>query len=238
MTGKTQRRRADLRKRLGETRPDGRQRCWVFQCPDPPGNASGNGLGRFCRKHLEHYRRHGDPLKPSYKAAQIAPHRKKAKRWVKANAKDRLVLQALRRIETICRNAGPATPANNLQGLDASQKARAVWARLRQRQADLVDIVATIAGVFMCHESDPQKGKREYRQVQIGKALNRMGGGTVKRWPTHYTDSALPREKVLRRFPASEGRVLRELGKRAEEAVESLLHDRAAEIGACCPGFN
>jgi hypothetical protein len=223
MVSGRQRKRVDLTKRLRETRPDGRQRCWVFQCPDPPGNASGNGLGRFCRKHLEHYRRHGDPLKPSYKAAQIAPYRKKAKRWIKANAKDRFVLQALRRIETICQAAGPVIAATNLHGLDASQRARAVWARLRQREADPADIAATIVGLFMCHESDPQKGKREYRQVQIGKALNRMGGGTVKRWPTHYTDPALPKKKVLRWFPASEGKVLRELGKKAEEATEFLV---------------
>jgi hypothetical protein len=52
-------RRAELARRLAETNPEVRTTCWVFGCP--PGNTSGDGLGRFCRRHLEYYRRHGHP---------------------------------------------------------------------------------------------------------------------------------------------------------------------------------
>ena len=60
----------------------------------------------------------------------------------------------------------------------------------------------------------------------MAKALSRMAGGEVKRWATHYTDPALPKVKVLRWFPASEGLVLRELGKAAELAGDFIIQER------------
>lgn len=196
----------------------------------PAGNASGEGLGRFCRKHLEHCRRHGDPLKGSYKAAQLLPHRRALAAWVKQNPDDHWLLKALQRIEGRIRGAGRAIEVRNLRGQPATEKARSVWARLRDRDVPPMDILTTILAVAMCHEADYQKGKEEYRQVQIAKALSRMAGGTVKRWPTHYTDPRLPKEKVLRWFPASEGLVLRELGEQAETIAEFFIPDRIAEL--------
>lgn len=220
------RRRQNLANRLKETREDGRRHCWVFQCPDPPGNSSGNGLGRYCRRHLEHLRRHGDVEKGSYKATRVAPYRKTAARWVKRNADDRHVKAALSKIEALKAGAGQAIPPRNLRGVSPADKARSVWARLRNRKVANEAMLSSILGVAMCHAADPQPGKREYLRVQIAKVLNRMAGGEVKRWATHYTDPRLPKEKVLKWFPASEGRVLHVLGREAEVAAEILIHDR------------
>lgn len=219
-------RRADLVRRLVETNHNVRSRCWVFQCPEPPGNASGKGLGRFCRRHLEHFRRHGDALKPSYSATKANPFRRAAAAWIKRNAADRFVQAAMKRIEGLMAGAGQAIAPRNLRGVNAEDKARSVWARLRNREAAATDILAAILGVAMCHAADPQRGKVEYLRVQIAKVLSRMAGGEVKRWPTHFTDPALPKVTVLRWFPASEGLVLRELGKTAEVSAEFIIAER------------
>lgn len=219
-------RRDDLALRLVQTNPNGRNHCWVFQCPEPPGNASGNGLGRFCRKHLEHYRRHGDPLKPSYTALKTNPYRNAAAAWIKRNADDRFVQIAVKRIEGLMAGAGQAIAPRNLRGVAAKDKARAVWARLRNRGVAAADILAAILGVAICHAADPQRGKAAYMRVQIAKIMNRMAGGEVKRWATHYTDPTLPKEQVLRWFPASEGLVLTELGKTAELTADFIIQER------------
>jgi hypothetical protein len=219
-----------LRKRLAEPREEGRTHCWVVGCPEPPGNISGKGLGRFCRKHLEHYRRHGDPLKASYQAPRLKPYRDTAVTWVKANKDSPFLAMALKRIEGLKATAGPVIPPRNLRGVSAKDKARSVWGRLRKREVAPEVILSAILGVAMCHEDDPQQGKVEYRRVQIAKLLSRMGGGEVKRWPTHFTDPTLPKETVLRSFPASEGRVLRELGKAAETAADFLLQDHIDDL--------
>lgn len=202
----------------------------MFDCPDPPGNASGNGLGRFCRRHLEHLRRHGDPLKRSYEATRLTPFRKSAGAWLKKNQADRHVIQTLKRIDGLMLKAGSSIPPRNLRGVPVAGKARAVWARLRERERTPDQVATTILGVAMCYQADPQKGKPEYLQVQIAKVLNRLGGGEVKRWATNYSDPSLPNERVLRWFPASEGLVLRQLGKEALTAVGYLVDGRMDEL--------
>lgn len=218
----------DLVRRLVQTREEDRQHCWVFGCPEPPGNASGKGLGRFCRRHLEHHRRHGDPLKASYRARRLDPYRKGALKWIKQNSTDPRISAALMQIEELKAVAGRPIPPRNLRGVSAKEKARSVWARLQRKKTKPEVILAAIIGVMACHDTDPQPGKVEYRRVQVAKVLSRMGGGEVKRWPTYFSDPKLPKEQVLRSFPASEGRVLRELGKQAEDAVASFLSKSTA----------
>ncbi|MGE0148949.1 MAG: hypothetical protein AB7R87_16380 [Parvibaculaceae bacterium] len=149
---------------------------------------------------------------------------------MKTNADDRWLVNALQRIEGKMRGAGRAIEVRNLRGQPAAEKARSIWARLRDREVAPTEILQSILAVAMYHEADRQPGKKEYRQVQIAKVLSRMAGGTVKRWPTHYTDPRLPKEKVLRWFPASEGLVLRELGEQAEGLAEFFIPERIEEL--------
>lgn len=126
--------------------------------------------------------------------------------------------------------SGPLIAPRNLHGLSAERRSQAVWARIRHRQINAGNILAAILTIVLCHALDPQRGKVEYRRVQVAKVLNRIAGGEVKRWPTHHADPALPREKVLRWFPASEGLVLRVLGKSAEDALDHLIPGKLEEI--------
>lgn len=229
LTNRRLHRRTNLKQRLRENVPHGRQHCWVLDCRMPPGNASGNGLGRFCKRHLEHFRRHGDPLKGSYRAAEIAPHRKAATAWIKQHSKDAFVVGALNALQTITRGAGRAIEPNQLRGRSPQEKANAVWARIRDKGRKPEIILSAILAVAMRYEADQQKAKLEHRRVQIGKALNRLGGGRVKRWNVEHPKS-VNGVLTLRWFPSSEGLVLRELGGRAENATEFLIHERIKEL--------
>lgn len=137
--------------------------------------------------------------------------------------------------------AGRHVAANSVRGLATPEKANAVWSRLRAAQVDPLYVVAAIVGVTLTFEHDPQKPSSawgvEYRRVQIAKVLNRMAGGTVKRWARNpvLIDDGVPRLAVpppqeLRAFQSSSGRMLRTLGKQAETACELLLAYDFAEI--------
>ena len=183
-------------------------------------------MGRLCRRHLEHHRRHGDPLKGSYRAAQSRPHKAAASEWLKAHSQDVFVLAALGALENLMMAAGPSVEPYNLRRATTEAKARAIWARMRDKGRTPHEVLTSILGVAMCYAADVQRAKAEHRRVQIGKALNRLGGGRVKRWQTHSCGPGSSSELKLRWFPASEGLVLRKLGSQGEQAAEFLIHDR------------
>jgi hypothetical protein len=139
--------------------------------------------------HLEHYRRHGDPLKGSYKAAELAPFRKAAAAWVKEHRQDAFVTAALGGVEAAMLGAGKAIEPNQLRGLTTEAKAKAVWARMRERGRKPDEVLSAVLGVAMKYSADFQRAKPEHRTVQIGKVLNRMGGGRVKRWKVEHPDA-------------------------------------------------
>jgi hypothetical protein len=215
-----------LYRRLTQPNPERMKKCWVATCHEPAGNASSKGLGRFCRKHLEHHRRHGHPTKGSYRADRLNPYRETARRWIKENSDDRFVKASLHKIEALKKGAGATVAVRHLRRVPATERARAIWARLRQRDVSAEEILTLILGTVITHEDDVHRQNRvEYRRCQVAKVLMRKAGGEVKRWQTHYTDPSLPKEQVLKWFHASEGRVLRTLGKQAEDAADWLVHD-------------
>ena len=60
--------------------------CRIFGCGNPTTAHTNSGLNRmYCRKHADHFERHGSYTKGSYRAADLAPHRKSAIDWLKAN---------------------------------------------------------------------------------------------------------------------------------------------------------
>ncbi|WP_146256087.1 hypothetical protein [Aestuariivirga litoralis] len=132
---------------------------------------------------------------------------------------------ALQKVEGLMRNGGRNIEVRDLKGATPATKANAMWARLREQSAPPGKVLAAIIGTAMCNAADRDTRKKEYRQVQIAKVLGRMAGGQTKRWPTHHTDCTLPQEKVISWYVASEGLVLREVGKKAEDAADFVIHD-------------
>ena len=138
---------------------------------------------RFCRSHADHYARHGSPYKPSYTAKEIALYRKAALTWLEANEGDVWVRNAVDRVETLYRTAGPHVEAFRLRGLSPQERAQAAWARLRKAKIDPADVIAAWLAVEMIIAADPQAERKvEFKRVQAAKLVHKMASGTHKRW--------------------------------------------------------
>lgn len=200
--------------------------CRVVGCPHPARAATAKGLDRrFCRKHADHYGRHGSPYKRSYTAKDLAPHREVVRAWLKANASDRWVGNALQRIRGLYERSGPHVEAFRLAGMTAQERSRAAWARLRTAGVDPVKVLEAWLVVDRMIAADPQPVETvEFRRVQAAKIVHRLASGSHKRWvrevPRMVGISNIPIKQVteLHKYPHSRGRVLRLMGADIEEA--------------------
>ncbi|SFP14580.1 hypothetical protein SAMN03159463_03681 [Mesorhizobium sp. NFR06] len=180
---------------------------------------------RFCRPHADHYARHGSPYKRSYGAREINPYRAAALAWLEANQTDKHVANAVDRVATLLRTAGPHVEAFRLRGLSPQERAKAAWARLRKAGVDPRRVVAAWLAVEMIISDDPQaERKAEFKQVQAAKLVHRMASGTHKRW------SEGPTATEMHVYPRPRGRVLRHMGEALETACELLVEHRGSGL--------
>ncbi len=212
----------DIRKRASTPEPM-YSYCRIMGCPNTTTAGAGQGLNRkYCRKHEEHFDRHGSYLKGSYRLADIEPHRKAALRWLKAHTEATALIRAKAVIERLYRNAGPKVEAFRLSGLTPEERARAAWARLRESGVDPVRPLAAWLAIEATIAADPQPElKQEYKRVQAAKLVHRMASGSHKQWE-RPAPNGKTRIEELHRYPHSRGRVLRHLGKQLEEAAGGL----------------
>lgn len=108
------------------------------------------------------------------------------------------------------------------------ERAWAIWASLRVRNIDPLDVLSACLAVELRHDDDPYAERQEqYREVQMAKVLHRMAGGTHKRW--QQPGRAVATE--LHVHPHSRGSVLRYVGREARQAVlkvyPMIVADRA-----------
>lgn len=194
-------------------------RCRVIGCGKPARAGTDDGLDtRFCRSHADHYARHGSPYKPSYTAHEIGPYRKAAMEWLKANEGDLWVRNAIDRVRTLYETAGPHVEAFRLRGLPPEARAKAAWARLRKANVDPRRVVVAWVAIEAIVRDDPQSDtKAEYKRVQAAKLIHKMASGTHKKWGDG-SDA-----KQLHVYPRSRGKVLRHMGRDAEQACELLV---------------
>ena len=200
--------------------------CRVVGCPHPARAGTAKGLDtRFCRKHADHYSRHGSPYKRSYTAKELAPHRKAVRGWLKANLTDRWVENALQRIRGLYDRSGPHVEAYRLAGMTAQERSRAAWARLRTAGVDPLKVLEAWLVVDRMITADPQPVETvEFRRVQAAKIVHRLASGSHKRWvrevPRMVGVANIPIKEVteLHKYPHSRGRVLRLIGADIEEA--------------------
>ena len=217
-----QRRARDLRARLAQG--DGAfARCQVYPCENRPTAGSGDGLNRrYCRKHIEHYRRHGSYVKKSYGAGELRPYRVAVLQWLREHAADPSVSTALGRIRELLSMSGRPVEAFRLAGLSPAERARNAWAMLAKRCVDPEEIVAAFLAVQMRLRDDPQPDRHtEYRNVQAAKLLHRMAGGTHRRWERARADGSVEVTE-LHRHPISRGLILRVLGQNLADACQTL----------------
>ena len=184
MDWKTRQRRKEEVKQRASTPDHMDNYCRVVGCPNPARAGTDDGLDRrFCRRHHDHYQRHGSPYKESYSAQQIAPYRETVMRWLKANANDLHVKNAIERVGNLYGRAGPVVEAFRLRGLNPRERAWAAWARLRRAEIDPRRPVAAWLAIELAiaHDKQPE-GTTEYKRVQAAKLVHRMASGTHKRW--------------------------------------------------------
>src|SRR5437899_985611 len=76
------------------------ERCRIIGCRGTTTAAAGKGLDRlYCRRHADHFERHGSYLNPSYTAKQLAPYRKSAASWLRTQIEDRAVQLAIHAVQ-------------------------------------------------------------------------------------------------------------------------------------------
>jgi hypothetical protein len=195
--------------------------CRIIGCHKPTTAASKSGLNRlYCRGHEDHFERHGSHLHASYTAAELAPHRKVARVWLREHKSDREVTLAVRAVERLYRNAGPVIEAFRLRGLSPKDRANAVWARLRDNEVDPLCVLEVWLAVEGTINSDKAPDRHAaFKQVQAAKVLHRMAGGSHRRWE-RTTASGRRVVEEMHTYPASRGRVLRHIGEQIEKATE------------------
>lgn len=186
------------------------------------------GLNRnYCRRHVDHFKRHGSYAKPSYSAAQLNPYRKSALKWLQEHAQEPCVQEAVDRVRTAYWRAGRSVAAFRLTGMRPDARAKVVWALLSERKVDPLQVLAISLGVSLCHQADAQPERKiTYRTVQAAKVLHRLAGGTHKRWAVESDNGTEFTE--IHRFPVSRGAVLRHIGAVASWTIQPLLGQLAS----------
>lgn len=198
--------------------------CRMMGCRNPASAGTDSGLNRlYCRKHQEHYSRHGSYTKKSYTAKEIDPYRKAAIRWLKANLDDPMVDRAIKGIEALYKSAGHHVEAFRLNGLTPQERARVAWARLRNAGIDpLKPLAAWIAVELITLDDLQPEHKQHFKWVQAAKIVHRLSSGSHKRWETLSYDGH-PQVVELHKYPRSRGRVLVQIGKQLERVAELLV---------------
>jgi hypothetical protein len=180
-----------------------RAQCHSPGCHSLSQRSSGNGLSElYCKRHIEFHRRHGSYWKRSIAAAELRPYSRAAREWMRGHRKDSFTQAVMLRLNGLIANSGAAVSAYDLRLMPATEKAAAVFAKLRTKAvpgARLMEIALAVATIL----DEIGFGEPEYRAVQISKAAFRAAGGT------HYTSSGY---RIRSKYPHSAGRVLRVFG--------------------------
>lgn len=210
--------------------------CVVLGCGQPTMAQESSGLNKaYCRRHVEHYRRHGSYSKPSYTAAELRPYRKAALRWLQAHRDLPAVREAREGVVTLYARGGSPVEVFRLVGRPPAERAGKIWARLRSRQVDPDIPLAIWMAVLLRHQDDPQPDRKQrYRLVQAAKGVHRLAGGTHKRWEQRDQAGRL-RVTKFHKYPASRGLVLSHVGvglARAARPLETHLSDVREMLGA------
>ncbi len=214
-----------LKKRVLLGRSDHFGTCTIPGCRQPTMKAAGIGLAAFhCRKHVEHKARHGSHWHRTYSAAELKPYLAAATSYVRPRMEsDKYVRPAIASIRSILEAAGPTEIATRLRGMSAQKRARIALARLRVAGIKPERFIIIALAISALIEEDPGSHRtKEFRIVQIAKALHRLASGTHKTWPYHDAQGR-PRQTEMHAFPRSSGQVLRLLGRAVNEQCECVI---------------
>jgi hypothetical protein len=194
--------------------------------------AAGLGLAAFhCRKHVEHKARHGSHWHGTYSAVELKPYLAAATSYIRPRAEsDRFIKHALTAVAILLEEAGPTEIATRLKGMSPAKRARIALARLRVARIKPERFVAVVLAVTALIDEDPGSHRtKEFRTVQIAKAIHRLASGTHRVW--EFEDyNGRKRRTELHAFPKSSGPVLRLIGRKVEELCDFVVKRHLAEV--------
>jgi hypothetical protein len=209
-------------------------RCSMFGCGNPTLGAEGIGLAGFhCRKHVEHKARHGSHWHGTYSAAELKPYLAAATSYLRPRGNaDKFIAAARASIAGALELAGPVEIATRLKGMSAHKRAKIALARLRVAGIKPDRIVAIVLAVTALIEEDPKSHRtKEFRTVQISKAIHRLASGYHRVWETEDHNGRKGRTE-LHAFPRSSGPVLRLMGRMLEQPCEWVVEKHLAAVMA------
>jgi hypothetical protein len=206
--------------------------CSIPGCHNSTMRAVGLGLAAFhCRKHVEHKARHGSHWHGTYGAAELKPYLAASTSYIRPRAEsDRFIKHALTAIELLLEEAGPTEIPMRLRGMSPAKRARVALARLRVARIKPERFVAVVLAVTALIEEDPGSHRiKEFRTVQIAKALHRLASGYHRVW--EYVDyHGRKRRTELHAFPRSSGPVLRLIGRKVEDLCDHVVDRHLAGV--------
>lgn len=195
--------------------------CRIIGCNQPTTAGAAKGLNRlYCRRHEDHYERHGSYTKRSYTAAELKPHRAAARKWIADHRHEQAVILAIKAIEGLYASVGPKVEAFRLRGMSPADRAGVTWARLRDSGVDPTEPLAAWISIESITQADPlRENREEFKVVQAAKLVHRMASGTHKSWERTRPGGQVVTEE-LHVYPHSRGRVLRHVGCQLQSAAE------------------
>jgi hypothetical protein len=193
--------------------------------------SAGIGLAIFhCERHVEHKARHGSHWHRSYRAEELKPYLVAATSYIRPRMEaDRTIKDAIAGLNAIMGRV-PYEIATRLRGLPARTRADIAFGRLRKWGIKPERLLAIHLAVTALIEEDPGSHRvKEFRLVQIAKAVHRLASGYHRVWPQQDKRGRTFRIE-LHAYARSTGRVLRLIGMAIEEQCEWATEKHLAGV--------
>ncbi|WP_247370569.1 hypothetical protein [Bradyrhizobium sp. 18] len=206
--------------------------CAIPGCGRPTMKAAREGLApHHCRRHVEHRARHGSYWRQSFKASELRPYITAASAYVGLRAaNDKFIAAAIADMGRALEDAGPVEIATRLKGMSATKRAKIGLARLRVEGVPPQRVVSLVLAVSALIKADATAPRaKEFRTVQICKAVHRLASGTHRVWVVE-DHQGRKRRTEMHAFPKSTGRVLREMGRMLEQPCEWVIEKHVAGV--------
>lgn len=195
--------------------------CAIPGCCQPTMRAADVGLASFhCKRHVEHKARHGSHWHGSYRANQLKPYLAAATSYIRPRLEaEPQIKDAITRLALLLEQS-PYEIATRLRGLPAKTRADIAFGRLRKKGIKPERLLAVHLAITALIEEDPGSHRvKEFRLVQVAKAVHRLASGYHRVWPQQDKNGRNFRIE-LHAYARSTGMVLRLIGLAIEERCE------------------
>lgn len=203
--------------------------CPIPGCMRKIAEGAPNTAGaHHCRYHIQHKARHGSHWHSTYRAADLKAYLTAAASYIAEHRMKDAVFGAIRAVDELLVTSGRVEPVMNLRRVPASRRARIAFARLRQAGVTPERLAAIhLALSALIADDRGSHRNREFRIVQVAKAVHRLASGTHRRWDA--LDMRGPPIE-LHVYPRSSGLVLRKIGEAIEKACCSMPESAVLEV--------